>query len=305
MQLTSAGILLRGEQMTSVAVLPFSFESVAANLLARGLQADKASLVMRLESIGEYRFTSYADYFRSGNGYLPGTTLEKVWRIYEFDHCLRSLCFEAIGNIEIYVRGMLVYRFAHRHGSSDYLNQANFPNFSTTRSEFSRWEVKVKEAVASEQKARPNAQQPFPIWEIAERMDFGTTLSFFNGAHSDIRKEIANTVGQADVVLDSWLLGLRDLRNRCAHHHRVWNWHFGRGVSIPRRRKFPQWHTPRWPSNQQIGILLTICRYWLNRIHPGDDWTSRVLALFDAYPEIPAAAMGFPENWRRHPLWAN
>ena len=305
MQLTSAGILLRGEQMASAAVLPFSFEPAAANLLARGLQADKASLVMRLESIGEYRLTSYADYFRSGNGYSPGTTLEKVWRIYEFDHCLRYLCFEAIGHIEIHVRGMLVYRFAHRHGPVDYLNQANFPNFSPTRSEFSRWEDKVKESVASEQKDRPNAQQPFPIWEIAERMDFGTTISFYNGVHSDIRKEVANTVGQADVVLASWLLGLRDLRNRCAHHRRVWNWHFGRGVSIPRRRKFPEWHTPRWPSNQQIGILLTICRYWLNRIHPGNDWTERVFALFDAYPEAPASAMGFPENWRRHPLWNN
>ena len=303
MQLTSAGILLGGEQMTSVAALSFSFDPVAENLLAQGLHADKTLLMMRLESIGEYRLTSYADYFRSGSGYSPGTTLEKVWRIYEFDRCLRSLCFEAIGNIEIYVRSMLVYRFGHRHGPSDYLNQANFPNFSLAKFEYSWWEGKIKEVIAGEQKDRPNAPQPFPIWEIAERMDFGTTLSFFKGAHSDIRKEIANAIGQADVVLESWLLGLRDLRNRCAHHHRIWNWHFGGGVSIPRRRNFPQWHTLPWPSNQQIGILLTICRYWLNRIHLGNDWTKRVLALFDSYPDAPAAAMGLPQNWRKHPLW--
>ena len=55
--------------------------------------------------------------------------------------------------------------------------------------------------------------------------------------------------------------------------------------------------------NNRMGILLTICRYWLDRIHPGNDWTQRVLTLFDSYPEIPSAAMGFPENWRKHPLW--
>ena len=304
MQLTSAGIFFAYHAMSSATSAP-SIDRVADDLLLRGLQADKAELIMRLASAGEYRFAAYADYFRSGSGYAPGTTLEMVWSIYEFDHRLRSLCFEAIGNIEVQVRALLACYFAHKHGPTGYLSQVNFPNFSPAGSTFSWWETKIKETIAREKKERPNIQTPFPIWAIAERMDFGTTLSFFNGVHSDIRKEIANTIGQADVVLDSWLLGLRDLRNRCAHHYRVWNWHFGRGVSIPRRRKFPQWHTPRWPSNRQVGILLTICRYWLDRIHLGNDWTERVFALFDAYPEVPPADMGFPTHWRQHPLWVS
>ena len=282
-----------------------SFDRAADDLLASGLHADKDSLVMRLESVGEHRFAAYANYFRAGSGYVPGTTLEMVWRIYEFDHRLRSLCFEAIGSIEVQVRTLLAYHFAHIHGPTGYLDQVNFPNFSSTGSAFSRWENKIKEAIAGDRKDQPNIQSTPPIWSIAERMDFGTTLSFFNGVHSDIRKEVANTIGQADVVLESWLRGLRDPRNRCAHHHRIWNWRFEASVRIPRRKKFPEWHSPAFPDNRRMAILLTICRYWLNRMHPGNDWTERVFALFDAYPEAPPAAMGFPANWRRHPLWTS
>ena len=303
MQLTSAGIFLPGEAMTSAVTLPFSFETAADNLLANGLQADKTELVRRLQAAGEYRLATYADYFRSGNGYAPGTTLGKVWRIYEFDHRLRSLCFEAIGNIEVQVRGLLAHCFAHRHGAFGYLDRANFPNFSSAGSGFPWWEGKIKDAIAGEQKDRPNIQPPFPIWDIAERMDFGMVLSFFQGVSSDIQKSIASTVGQSDKVVRSWLLSLRDLRNRCAHHHRIWNWHFKAPVTIPRRRKHPEWHYPAFPDRQRLGILITICRYWLNRIHPGNDWTERVFALFDAYPELPVSAMGLPADWRRHPLW--
>ena len=184
--------MLHGELMTSAVVLPFSFEMAADSLMASGLQADKAELMRRLQVVGEYRFAAYADYFRSGSGYAPGTTLEKVWRLHEFDHRLRVLCFEAIGNIETQVRSQLAYRFAQAHNPLDYLDQANFPNFSSNIAfdQLGRWENKIREAtdsllkesaqaVPSSHRTSANPQPQFPIWVIAERMDFGMVLSFF------------------------------------------------------------------------------------------------------------------------------
>ena len=290
-----------------------TYDEQANLLMARGLQTDKAALIRELQQAGEFRFTSYAEFFRAADGnYCPDTTLTSVQRLYEFDHRLRGLCFEAIGSVEVQVRSQLSYHFARSYGQYAYLDRNNFPNYPAG---FTRWESKVNEAIDGIQKDLANpmnayqstdisgSQPAFPIWVIAERMDFGTTLSFFNGVISGIQKAVAETLAMPDAVVTSWLLGLRDLRNRCAHHHRVWNWHFRIGVKTPGRNKFPQWHSPRLP-NQQIGILLTICRYWLNRIQPGNSWTERVLALFDDHPELPAAAMGFPADWRRHPLWA-
>lgn len=212
------------------------------------------------------------------------------------------------------VRTQLSYRFANKHGLYDYRNQANFPNFSSNRKEFTWWDSRIKEAIDRVRKdksgtvpvsatAIPGPQPHFSIFEIAEHMDFGTVLSFFQGVSSDIQKATANTVGQPDKVVGSWLIGLRDVRNKCAHNQRIWNREFNRSrVLWPQNKKFPEWHSPKLPNNR-IGIFLTICRYWLNRIHPGNDWTERVFALFDAYPEVPPAPMGFPDNWRRHPLW--
>ena len=298
--------------MASIAS-PLSFEQVAERLIADGLQANKTALVRRLQAMGEFKFTSYAEFFLSGSNYLPGTTLEAVLRLWEFDKRLRYLCFEAIENIEVQVRTQLSYRFANKHGHSNYLDQANFPNFSSNGTGFTWWKDKVNEAadrvgkdianaVPVSAAGLPNAQPAFSIFEIAEYMDFGTALSFFQGVGSDIQKATANTVGQPDKVVESWLIGLRDVRNKCAHNQRIWNRQFSSRVKMPQRRKFPEWHSPKLPNNR-MGIFLTICRYWLNRIHPGNDWTQRVLALFDAYPEIPSTAMGFPGNWRKHPLW--
>lgn len=293
-----------------------TYDEQANLLLERGLQADRAALIRELQLIGEFRLSSYAEFFRAADGnYRAGTTLTSVQRLYEFDHRLRLLCFEAIGSIEVQVRSQLAYHFSNSHGQYAYLSKNNFPNFSVSQSEFTRWESKVKEAIYSVQKndldtanvssSPTTGRRPaFPIWIIAERMDFGTTLSFFNGVNSSIQKAVAGTLAIPDAVVKSWLLGLRDLRNRCAHHHRVWNWHFRNRVKIPRGRKFPEWRSPEFPSDRRIGILLTICRYWLNQIQPGNSWTERVIALFDAHPELPAAAMGLPPDWRRHPLWA-
>ena len=291
-----------------------AYDEQASILLARGLQADKLAMIRELQLAGEFRLTSYAEFFRAADGnYRAGTTLAAVRRLYDFDHRLRSLCLEATGSIEVQVRSQLSYHFARRHGQYAYLDRNNFPNFSADQPGFLRWEGRIKDAIDSVRKdgvypAEPRpatfagSVPPFPIFIIAERMDFGTTLSFFNGVSSDIQKAVSDTVGVPDAVVISWLLGLRNLRNRCAHHHRVWNWSFRVGVKTPRRQKFPQWHSPKLP-NHKIGILLTICRYWLNRIDPGNGWTERVFGLFDAYPELPAGAMGLPEHWRQHPLW--
>lgn len=289
-----------------------TYDQQAERLLGQGLQADKAALIRRLRGVGVNRFSDYASFFSDASGYAPGTTLKAVWNLYEFDRSLRSLCLEALAVIEIQVRTQLSYHFARKYGAFAYRNEANFPKFGDDngKTSFSWWENKINSIIDRESKGRiwsasgGTGQPPaLPIWDVAEDMDFGMTLAFFSGVSSDIQKAVASVAGQPDKVIRSWLLGLRELRNRCAHHHRIWNWHFRIRVRTPQHNKFPEWHSPRLP-NQQIGILLTICRYWLNQIQPGNSWTERVLALFDAHPELPASAMGFPTDWRRHPLWA-
>ena len=141
-----------------------------------------------------------------------------------------------------------------------------------------------------------------PIWMLIELMDFGSMLTFFRGVNDDIKKRIASEVGQPDRVIGSWLLALNTVRNRCAHHSRLWDWQVGTPVHVPQQRKFPAWHLPAFP-NDRIGIILTLSRYWLNTISPANRWTRRVFSHFDEFPAIDLAKMGLPLEWRNHPLW--
>jgi abortive infection bacteriophage resistance protein len=137
---------------------------------------------------------------------------------------------------------------------------------------------------------------------LAELMDFGTTLTFFRGVNDDIKKRIAENIHQPDRVVMSWLLALNTVRNRCAHHARLWDWEIGTPVLTPQRKKFPMWHSPALPNNR-IGIALTICRYWQNQISPTNGWTQRILNLFDEFTLVDPVRMGLPIDWRNHPLW--
>ena len=311
MQLTSAGILFnsprKASNTVSATVLAHAFDDQARIFLDLGLQSDASALTLRLQAVGAVRLADYAEFFKEGGCYRVGTTLEMVWRLHEFDRRLRLLCLEGIAWIEVHTRTQLAYCFAHQYGNLSYLNESNFPNFNSDRDDFDRWQRNVHRQISNARAlgVLRNDQSMPTIQALVEFMDFGAVLSFFRGVHLDMRKSISDAVEQPDEVVMSWLRSLRPLRNFCAHHHRVWNWSFNRnGVKIPQRKKFPEWHSPRLPNNR-MGIFLTICRYWLNRIQPDNDWSERVFALFDTFPEVPASAMGFPENWRRHPLWVN
>lgn len=299
--------------------MALTFEAQADLLIARGLVADRNRLVERLRATNYYRFTSYLYTFRDpslsqGEGFHRGTTLDKVWNLYRFDHGLRQLMLDAVETIEVQVRTQLAYHFAHTYGAFDYLKPGCFPNFNPAKSDFARWEVKLREQVAraQERKGREDFVIHFfhkygdihdmpPIWMTVELMDFGSVLSFFRGVSIDIRKKVAATIGQPEEVVLSWLLALNSIRNRCAHHARLWNWRMGYTVKIP-NRKFPEWHSPALP-NDKLGIMLLICRHWLARVNSSHSWHERVEQLFTAFPGIDVAAMGLPPAWRNNPVW--
>ncbi|MCX7025327.1 MAG: Abi family protein [Spirochaetes bacterium] len=293
-----------------------SFDEQADKILGRGLVADRSDLIARLKVTNYYRLSSYLFPFRDGvDSYRPGTTLESILRLYDFDQCLRNIVLDAVESIEVQVRTQLTYHFAHAHGPFSYLDSANFPNFNPIRGDFGKWEKKLKEQM--ERGKLPKGKEDFvlhfykkygdeedrlPIWMIVELMDFGSTLSFFRGVSDPIRKAVSASIGQPEEVVFSWLLALNSVRNRCAHHARLWNWTIGYPVLIPQPKKFPEWHVLRM-RNDRLGILLTICRYWLDRISLKQAWGSDVMRIFDNYPEISPADLGLPPTWREHPIW--
>jgi len=194
-----------------------------------------------------------------------------VLRLYEFDHALRMLLLDAIEGVEILVRTQLAYHFAQRYGPFDWTRPELFPNFSAVHDDFNHWQIKLQEQTRRSREQKSNedtvthcfrkygdSHDRLPIWMLAEIMDFGSTLSFFRGVETSIRKDVSRSLNQPEELVLSWLLSLNTVRNRCAHHARLWNWQLGIPVKLPNQRKYPEWALPGL-SNRYIGSILYIC----------------------------------------------
>ena len=321
---------------------PISFEAQAERLLARGLTADRAELIRRLEAVNYYRLSGYLHPFRQrietpGPGtevtvtvsdhFKPGTTLELVWERYTFDRRFRLLLMDAIERIEVSVRTRIVQDFSCQHGPFGYLSPQNLPNLKVE--DYLKWRTKLagnsgrsQEAFAKHFFEKYGDEHPeLPLWMLCELMDFGGMQTFYRGMEHEMRQQVAKTFGLADELLDSWLRALNTVRNACAHHSRVWNREWGTKPMLPARNKFPNWHhiwdatsnawvlPPRGAGaapafeRDRTGVVMTICHYWLGLVAHTSQWRSRVFALFDEYPRVPLPSMGLPERWREHPLW--
>ena len=53
----------------------------------------------------------------------------------------------------------------------------------------------------------------------------------------------------------------------------------------------------------RIYFNLCIIKYFLNIISPSNDMKAKLDTLLVSYPDIDTAAMGFPRDWEREPLW--
>ena len=295
---------------------PLTFAAQAAQLCQRGLKADPQVLVQRLKATNYYRFTSYLYTFRDqGENYRSGTTLEQVWDLYRFDHGLRLLLLDAIETIEVHARTQLAYHFAHAHDAFAYLDPACLPNFDRSRDDFGSWEHKLSEQVSRSRgkKGREDFIVHFdrkygdhhampPVWMMVELMDFGSVLSFYRGVSNDIRRELAAALGLSHKVTLNWLLVLNSVRNRCAHHARLWNWNLGIPVTIPERDA--RWNIYR-SKDRRLAAILHVCRYWLAKADAGHSWHQRVSDHFAKHPHIDLSAMGLKPDWQKQALWTH
>lgn len=297
---------------------PFlTHDQQADQLIARGLQGDRAALVAHLRAVNYYRLSGYWYPFRKPDpahagdkldAFYPDATVAKVWDRYVFDRRLRLLVMDALERIEIDARTHLAYFHAQRHGPFGYADdpttlpnlrideRTNFLNYFRDQLASSH-----EEFVAHFHNKYGSDHNDLPVWVSCEVMTFGHLVTFFRGCKADIQKALAARYGVSDVVCGSWLRALNVIRNICAHHGRLWNRVLGVKPLIP--NKSPRWNKPFAISNDRAFGVLTICRHCLDVIAPGSDWTARFKALLSDYPDIPRPGLGLVPNWDTHPLW--
>jgi abortive infection bacteriophage resistance protein len=287
-----------------------TYEQQADLLLSRGLQADRDTLITRLQAVNYYRLSGFLYPFRNPDDtFKPGTTLDIVWRRYTFDRRLRLIVLDAIERVEVAVRSQIVYEHVHRYGPFGYTVPVNLPKLDGNR--FGQFLTRVYEET---QRSHEVFVQHFqgkygdqhgylPLWMASEIMPYGAMFALFAGVEPNIKRVIAHTFGIPDAVMFSWLNVLNMVRNICAHHGRLWNRELGVKPLMPSARKYPQWHSPTAIPNHRVFAVLTILKHMSSVAAPQSRWPERVRTLLAEYPDIPRPSMGFPSDWEKCPIW--
>ena len=279
-----------------------------------------------LSNINYYKFKIYLHPFLDPTvpkKYITGTKFEDALELYRFDDKLRDILFSIIGRIEIKLKTKLdkaissftndifwyldpqYYKFKRLFEVNTLLNKLNNSFISSQEVYAEHYKANYYNDNSDNYKALP------PFWIISELMTLGDISKFY--ALLDIQKfniprprsnkleQLANEFGASSVSsLVSWVYVIRDIRNRCAHHSRLWN----TIIREPGEIVLKLTHSSTFSN--RIYLSLVMMHIMIKALNiTGIDLKQNLLDLENEFPifKVLNSSAGFPPNWDTDPIW--
>ncbi len=255
---------------------------------------DEKFCLFVLSNLNYYRLTAYMLPFKIGENEYETVDFEKIYAIYECDRKLRSLLLGVLEEIELYLRTKLAYYHSHKYDALGYLIPDNYNkrhNPERFKNEFETLVNKNKDNLFVKHRLEKYKGE-FPIWVAVELFSFGMLSRFYANLAIEDKEAIAKTIFKTGFKqLESWLICLSILRNRCAHYMRLYYYNFSK--------------YPKWSKGQSIVRTNKIFDliYMLKFCYPyNEKWKNSFLlnlkAIIDEYGEfIDLKHIGFPDDW--------
>lgn len=214
-----------------------SWDEQVALLVKRGLVVDdETGCAAFLAASNYYRFSGYARYFQQAphqgdNTFRPGTTFDEIRTIYEADEALRALLVEPLARVELLLRTHTAHVIAQMHGPYGRYLEEDFytdvgigqPTVEGCLRDIERSKERhILHFTTGAGGARDFSE--LPIWSAVEAWSFGTLSKCIErGAQGSLEGAVATSLGIAKAGFAYRVRSLVYLRNRCAHHSRLWN----------------------------------------------------------------------------------
>ena len=247
--------------------------------------------------------------------YRPGTTMNEINALYQFDRVLRDIFFRYILEAETHIKSLISYYFSEVHGHKNYLVYTNF-NTALRDSE-----SKITSLIADIQRqTASHSTDPsishylkihgyIPLWVLNNILTLGTISKFYSLMLPRERQNVSRCFGIMDNELENALAYISTVRNFCAHGNRIYCF----------RTKKPLSTTP---YHQQLNIRqnengeylqgkrdLFACLIALKRLLSNNDFKRMSKEIFRAIGTLDKKLilltrseilneMGFPHNWR-------
>ncbi len=267
---------------------PITIDQQLDLLKSRGLLVqDEDNAKHSLNNISYYHLSGYFKPFqKEDDGFFAGTKFEDILDLYYFDRKLRLHFSNALERIEKSFKTRFIYQLALGLGA----------NCLTENPAFEKHKDKIDKNLSESTEPfikmfKEKYTNPYPpIWILAEVLSFGDILNIYNrSVDAQNKKAIAGYYGIGGMYLYSWLNNLREVRNICAHHSRLWN------RTITKRLKEDREHS-ELQYNNRIFDSIFITHILLDTISPTFEWLSEIKNLIEEY-KVDVRKMGFPDNW--------
>lgn len=290
-----------------------TYEEQIALLASRGMAVgDHQTAIENLQRVNYYRLSGYWYPFRLINGaarvdqFLPGTTLNNIIALYQFDANLRAMTFASLAPIELALRALL----GHALGEIDECAHLKLATWSARAATpgYQKW-------ITQHQYELANSREDFvehhhnkyggvlPVWAAVEVLDWGSLTWLYGFSPRRAQDQVADAFGLSAPQLESWLKSLNIVRNVCAHHGRFFNRVFAIAPKLPANGKFPHLDAAA-PFTRTFGQL-TLIQHMLHSQSIGRlTVLPRVLRSFPDLPLLTVEHVGAPTGWKSLELWS-
>lgn len=203
-------------------------------LVHRGMDVgDRQRAADVLRRVNYYRLSGYWYPFRQQIGgsrvdsFYPGTRLDDVVALYEFDARLRAATFSVLAPVELAVRALLGHELG-RVEPCAHLDPSLLGPTARQGESYRRWRDGYELELDRSREdfvAHHHAQSGgvLPVWAAVEVLDWGGLTQLYGLAPRDVQESVSARCGLRGPQLTSWMKSLNVTRNVCAHHGRLFN----------------------------------------------------------------------------------
>lgn len=240
--------------------------------------------------------------------------------LYRFDESLRIILFKAIARIEVKVRSKLdqlmsslsTNPFWYLDDHWFYIRKGTYA-IDSIRKKISNEFSNTKEDYAQHYKSNyynvthDNYKSLPPFWIASELMSFGSILKIYKNIDlTPVTKPHLNALAQKfgapnHVAFITWLSALRDVRNRCAHHSRLFS------ANLPAPKSINTLLSIQPLNSNRIYASIVIIHKMLKSLQAEkiNIYSDLTKAIGDYICVRPYLRMGgFPVDWHKDSFWS-
>ena len=274
-----------------------SFEEQLNLLIERGLKcSDCENGLDILSRVNYYKLSGYSLHFREKDVFKDGISFEDIYALYIFDKRISSMLMDLIETVEVSIKTKIAYYIAREISP---IGHWNFDAFDDAERHIFFLDKFLKDQKRMEKKVlyiKHNKEKygKIPIWAGIEFLSFGTVSHLYENMKTVDKKKIARDYfGLSYEILESWLRSISNVRNRCAHHSRIYNTYF-----IFKMKKDHIMRSNNINNKSLFAVLIALKSLLLNP----KQWDRVCNDLSSLIEEnktvIELSRMGFPQNWK-------